>query len=83
MQIRPRNDKKIMGKHSIVIHSHRTSITLENEFWAALKIMADQQNRSVASIVTEIDDTRTTNLSSALRVHVLTYFMDNPSNGAA
>ena len=72
-----------MGKHSIVIHSHRTSITLVNEFWAALKIMADQQNRSIASIVTEIDDTRTTNLSSALRVHVLTYFMDNPSNGAA
>lgn len=72
-----------MGKHSIVIHSHHTSITLENEFWAALKIMADQQNRSIASIVTEIDDTRTTNLSSALRVHVLTYFMDNPSNGAA
>lgn len=72
-----------MGKHSIVIRSHCTSITLENEFWAALKTIAEKQNRSVASIVTEIDDTRTTNLSSALRVYVLNYFTGNPPNGAA
>lgn len=71
-----------MGKHSIVIHSHCTSITLENEFWAALKTIAEKQNRSIASIVTEIDDTRSTNLSSALRVYVLNYFTGNPSNGA-
>ncbi len=72
-----------MGKHSIVIYSHRTSITLEDEFWAALKTIAEKQNRSIASIVTEIDDTRSTNLSSALRVYVLNYFTSNPSNGAA
>lgn len=74
--------QETMGKHSIVIHSHRTSITLEDEFWAALKLMAEKQNRSIASIVTEIDDARTTNLSSALRVHVLHYFMGGTNANA-
>lgn len=64
-----------MGKHSLVIHSHRTSVTLEDEFWDALKILAIRQNRSVAAIVTEIDDSRKANLSSALRVFILHYFM--------
>ncbi len=72
-----------MGKHSLIIRSHRTSITLENEFWAALKLIAQNQKRSIAAIVTEIDDIRSTNLSSALRVYVLNYFMEKENEGQA
>lgn len=60
-----------MEKHSIVLYGHRTSITLEPEFWQALTDIAVRQNTSVAAIVAEIDGKCTTNLSSAIRVFVL------------
>lgn len=60
-----------MEKHSIVLYGHRTSVTLEPEFWQALTDIAVRQNTSVASIVAEIDGKCTTNLSSAIRVFVL------------
>ena len=58
-------------KHSVLIHSHRTSFTLEDEFWMAFQEIAEQRNQSIGSLITEIDDTRKTNLSSAVRVFVL------------
>lgn len=61
------------NKHSVMIHSHRTSLTLEPEFWQALNQIAQKENRSVAAIITELDDNRTTNLSSAVRVYILQY----------
>jgi len=58
-------------KHSVLIHAHRTSLTLEDEFWQAFQEIAEQRNQSIGSLITEIDDTRKTNLSSAVRVFVL------------
>jgi len=63
-------DFKIM-KRSVVISGHRTSISLENAFWYALKEIAKRNDRTVNQLVSEIDDCRTENLSSAIRVHVL------------
>ena len=60
-----------MKKHSVIICGHSTSFSLEEEFWQEFKNIAKQQNKSIASLITEIDVTRTTNLSSALRVFVL------------
>ena len=58
-------------KHSLVIAGHRTSISLEDVFWEALKDMAAARNQSVAGLVAEIDETRVdANLSSAIRVFV-------------
>lgn len=66
-----------MRRYSLSLHGHRTSVSLEPEFWAALKILAAQQGQSVAGLVQKIDDERTEQgarggLSSALRVYVLT-----------
>ena len=47
-----------------------TSISLEDEFWQALKIEADKQGKSIAGLVAEIDKDRTTGLSSAIRVYL-------------
>jgi predicted DNA-binding ribbon-helix-helix protein len=60
-------------KRSLTIAGHRTSISLEPEFWAALTIIAAANNKSVAAIVSEIDQQRgQRNLSSAIRVWLLT-----------
>lgn len=58
-------------KRSLRIAGHPTSVSLEHEFWDALKSIAQAQKRSVADLVTEVDETRTGGLSSALRVYVL------------
>lgn len=58
-------------KHSVLIRSHRTSLTLEPEFWQAFHDIAERRGISVGGLITEIDDNRTTNLSSAVRVFVL------------
>lgn len=59
-------------KRSLTIAGHRTSLSLEPEFWAALLAEAAKRNQSIASLVGEIDKSRgTRNLSSAIRVWLL------------
>jgi predicted DNA-binding ribbon-helix-helix protein len=59
-------------KRSVIIAGHRTSVSLEAEFWTALKDIAQQRRLSINELVTSVDDQRHGNLSSALRVFVLT-----------
>ncbi|MEZ5758454.1 MAG: ribbon-helix-helix domain-containing protein [Emcibacteraceae bacterium] len=65
------DDDEILKKHSVVIAGHQTSITLENIFWHQLKSIARNENKSLKTLITEIDKDRTTNLSSAIRVFIL------------
>ena len=67
-----------LKKHSVLIAGHRTSITLEDEFWQILKSVATQEKVSLAQLVTRIDHARepATNLSSALRLYVLKSLQD-------
>jgi predicted DNA-binding ribbon-helix-helix protein len=59
-------------KRSLTIQGHRTSLSLEPEFWAALKQAANDERKSLAALVAEIDAARAgRNLSSAIRVWVL------------
>jgi predicted DNA-binding ribbon-helix-helix protein len=55
-------------KHSLSIAGHATSLTLEPIFWEALRTAATEEGKSLAALVAEIDEARTTNLSSAVRV---------------
>jgi predicted DNA-binding ribbon-helix-helix protein len=55
-------------KHSLTIQGHATSLTLEPIFWQALNEAAVAEGKSLAALVAEIDEARTTNLSSAVRV---------------
>jgi predicted DNA-binding ribbon-helix-helix protein len=55
-------------KHSLTISGHATSLTLEPVFWEALQVAALAEGKSLAALVAEIDEARTTNLSSAVRV---------------
>ncbi len=66
-----RDDDEILEKHSVVIAGHQTSVTLENIFWRKLKLIAKKDGKSLKALITEIDETRNTNLSSAIRVYIL------------
>jgi predicted DNA-binding ribbon-helix-helix protein len=55
-------------KHSLTIAGHATSLTLEPIFWDALQAAAIAEGKPLAALVAEIDEARTTNLSSAIRV---------------
>ena len=56
-------------KRSLTIAGHRTSLSLEPEFWQALQEIARTEKKTLASIVGEVDRTRgSRNLSSAIRV---------------
>lgn len=61
-----------MQKRSVRIAGHATSISLEDDFWVALKAIATEQDTSLNKMIAEIDAGRGEhNLSSALRLFVL------------
>ncbi|MEJ2119186.1 MAG: ribbon-helix-helix domain-containing protein [Alphaproteobacteria bacterium] len=66
-------------KRSVRIAGHPTSVSLEPEFWDALKDIAKTRGLSINELVAEIDSGRSTNLSSALRVYVLKSINARPS----
>jgi predicted DNA-binding ribbon-helix-helix protein len=61
----------VIRKRSVVLAGHRTSISLEPEFWEALRRLAERSGVSLNRLVAEIDERRSGNLSSALRLYVL------------
>jgi predicted DNA-binding ribbon-helix-helix protein len=62
-------------KRSIVLDGHKTSVSLENEFWNALREIAVLENTTLSTLVGKIDhDRNSCNLSSAIRVYVFSYF---------
>lgn len=68
-------------KRSIAIAGHRTSVSLEEAFWRALKEIAVADGMSLAALVAKIDAGRgEANLSSALRVFVLERAMSREPN---
>lgn len=73
-----------MKKRSVTINGHRTSITLEQEFWDELKTIARVQNMSMNQLVSHVDtkmtQSETQNLSSALRLYVLYTLKSNNQN---
>jgi predicted DNA-binding ribbon-helix-helix protein len=58
-------------RHSVTLQGHRTSISLENAFWDRLRLIALRRGISMNLLITEIDNSRDGNLSSALRVLAL------------
>lgn len=70
--------KSSLRKHSVTIAGHRTSISLEEAFWEALRAAAGDQGLSLNALIEQVDAARSGNLSSALRVYVLDRATDRP-----
>ncbi|MCG5236203.1 ribbon-helix-helix domain-containing protein [Xanthobacter oligotrophicus] len=67
--------KSPVVKRSIVIAGHKTSVSLEDAFWEALKEIASGRRLTLSDLVATIDSARTQgNLSSAIRLFVLDYY---------
>jgi predicted DNA-binding ribbon-helix-helix protein len=72
METIERMKRSRVSKRSVVIHGHKTSISLEDQFWKGIKLSAANKNSSVATLVETIDHERGhSNLSSACRLYVL------------
>lgn len=62
----------MIAKHSVIIGTNRTSVSLESEFWKHIKRIAETRQCSVNDVVSDIDATRgDNNLSSACRLYVV------------
>ena len=63
-------------KRSLTLRGHRTSVSLEDEFWQALREIAAESNRPINSLVATIDEERGLDigLASAIRLFVLAHF---------
>jgi predicted DNA-binding ribbon-helix-helix protein len=67
--------KTSIVKRSIIVGDHKTSVSLEDPFWDALKEIASLKNMTLAKLVDQIDvDRGHGNLSSAIRLFVLDQF---------
>lgn len=61
-------------KKSFTIGNHRTSISLEQEFWDALEIKAKERDVSLSKLILKIDNEKPkdyNNLASYIRIWVL------------
>ena len=63
-------------KHSLTLKGHRTSVSLEDEFWRAFQEIAKAKNRPINDLAAEIDEQRglNTGLASAIRLYVLAHY---------
>ena len=70
--------KSPVGKRSIVIAGHKTSVSLEDAFWKGLKEIAVTRTMTLSDLVGSIDIGRHNgNLSSAIRLFVLDHYRNH------
>ena len=60
-------------KHSLTLRGHRTSVSLEEEFWQAFRAIATERGLTLNQLAAEVDEARAgdVGLASAIRVFVL------------
>lgn len=69
------NRPNVNRKRSVVVSKKRTSVSLEDSFWASLQAIVRMENTTIEHYIEKIERKRETpNLSSNLRIAVLEYF---------
>ncbi|MCJ8333756.1 MAG: ribbon-helix-helix domain-containing protein [Epibacterium sp.] len=65
-------------KHSLTLKGHRTSVSLEDDFWFAFRDISEELNRPINDLAAEIDEMRGEDcgLASAIRLFVLNDLQD-------
>jgi len=73
----------LIVKKSVNISGHRTSISIEEQFWEMLREISNHYNKSINSMVLDIDKNRdiNTNLSSAIRLFILNHLKTTSFQG--
>lgn len=77
-----RQGRTLSTKRSICIAEHKTSISLEDTFWATFRQVAAVEKMHLGELVALIGSQLQGNLSSAIRLFVLSYYQElaNPSS---
>lgn len=67
-------------KRSLTLNGHRTSVSLEDEFWQEFLRIAQEQGKAINALAVEIDHTRGVEigLASAIRLFVLSQALGRP-----
>ena len=74
--------KSTVVKRSIVVAGHKTSVSLEDQFWEGLRVIAKDQRKTLSDLVGSIDtDRKHGNLSSALRLFVFDHYQKRAASG--
>ena len=69
--------KSLIVKRSVVLHGHKTSVSVEDAFWNSVKEIAASGQMSVSELLSAIDSGRHHgNLSSAIRLFVLNFYQE-------
>jgi predicted DNA-binding ribbon-helix-helix protein len=68
--------KSPVVKRTVKFAGRNTSISIEDDFWQALRDISRQRGMSMAEMVGMISDSRQGNLSSAVRLFVLGVYQD-------
>lgn len=64
--------KSAIEKRSVVIGGRKTSVSLEEPFWSAVRAFAEAQQVTVSNLLRQINlERQHANLSSAIRIYVL------------
>ena len=72
-------------KRSLTLRGHRTSVSLEAEFWQAFRDLALIRAQSLNQLAAEIDESRPPDqgLASAIRVFVLNHYRDSAASAGS
>jgi predicted DNA-binding ribbon-helix-helix protein len=71
-------DSNVIRKRSIIICGHKTSVSMEDDFWQAFKEIADEEDVLLGELGAKIESLgiNRNNLSSAIRLFVLRWNRD-------
>ena len=69
--------KSLVIKRSIIFDGRKTSASLEDDFWNALRDIAHGRSETLSRLIANINANRqSANLSSVIRLFVLWHYMD-------
>jgi predicted DNA-binding ribbon-helix-helix protein len=73
--------KSLVVKRSLLVGNHKTSVSLEDVFWNALRAIANERGVGLSKLLYKIDSERQhTNLSSAIRLFVYEHHRKHSEN---
>ena len=66
-------------KHSLTLHGHRTSVSLETRFWILFQKIAATEGKTLNELAAEIDAecAGKSGLAGAIRVYILDYLIQH------
>jgi predicted DNA-binding ribbon-helix-helix protein len=75
------DDVRAVPSRTIFLTGHRTGVSLEDEFWEGLKEIAQERHMTRSELISVINaDRQNANLSSAIRLFVLGFYLDQISD---